>query len=863
MTDNKNVVSNPQSTVLPGSSTPQAIPLATRLAFEIQKPKDWQAFQRQCVVLFCAVLGDPYAQEYGRGGQAQKGIDILGRRDGATDCYVGIQCRLVTKPLKKGKILDDCRAALTIKANLKEIVFATTAPDDTVATDAATEIERILREEGYDLKVILYGWGGLQTLIGMHESAYAAFVPSAVATTNSRSPTRQFSSDNELAAQIAAQVVQQLQQSGLSPPPCDAGADRAHNEDPALHARIDIYREIFKDQKQPILAEKGLLALLEKETLDSKPWARFRIETNLGSIALELGREEEGAKRFEAAFVVRSNDPNAIANLALARTIQKRYEEAMSLARQALDSSPRPDHAVGYLLQAAARSTWQGDPQTLIPPDLVGSEHADLGLTEFLRRRNISGWEEHSIELSRRHLDREPFKKNHAIAILSLVLGENGLIGGGTGMVTFEELNIAADELKRIAGKYITYPYTNQHDLVANLNNAGVMLRLAGRHDECEALLREALPKAPNEPSLRRLIALSQAAVGRREEALATLSEDDDVENRLLSAELAAIDDSTAALTRVLAVDPTQLNPHLCQLRWGLTGELALKVGDTNALNSAVAALRAQDPENVTAALLEVRGEQKNGLDLKMVHQRLCEISANLPIKIDMVTRYLLAEELFRQGLPSETLAVIENHVDLSRRSPITMLYLQSLVGVRRDDAFFKAIAGAAPAVRDDPDVLWMVAIHSWNVGDLLRAYRSIEALLKQKPDDAAVRLLKIETLIRWDRSTDLFAELDKRVEDLAWEKSQDQFRIASLLGHFGYIERAAAYAYRLFLENRDKAQAWMTLSTIVLEEKRGIENRPRRWDVSLVASDVAVDLLYDDGKKQFLVILDSVVFIV
>ena len=55
------------------------------------------------------------------------------------------------------------------------------------------------------------------------------------------------------------------------------------------------------------------------------------------------------------------------------------------MARRALQSAPRADHAVSILLQAAARSAWQGDPESLIPEDLAGSEHADLGLAEFLR----------------------------------------------------------------------------------------------------------------------------------------------------------------------------------------------------------------------------------------------------------------------------------------------------------------------------------------------------------------------------------------------------------------------------------------------------------------------------------------------
>lgn len=51
-------------------------------AQEIPRPKNWQDFQRGCVVLFQAELKDPHAQECGRHGQKQRGIDILGRRNG-------------------------------------------------------------------------------------------------------------------------------------------------------------------------------------------------------------------------------------------------------------------------------------------------------------------------------------------------------------------------------------------------------------------------------------------------------------------------------------------------------------------------------------------------------------------------------------------------------------------------------------------------------------------------------------------------------------------------------------------------------------------------------------------------------------
>ena len=838
------------------AATSANVPLTARLSHEIPKPKDWQAFQRNCVLLFQAELNDPNAQEYGRGGQKQRGIDILGRRNADPNHFVGVQCRRVAKPLKEATILKDCREALELQANLKEIIFATTAPDDTKASDAALAVEQTLRSEGHDLAVVVYGWGALQNKIAVHDIAYAAFYPSIVATSAPQAPATTPPPDAALAVQVAAQVVAQLRQTGVTLPPREVDAASSNEEDPALHARIDTYRDLFKDQSQLQFAEKGLLALLKEEPLDGKPWARFRIETNLGAIALDLGREAEAIARFEAAHAVRPDDVNGLSNLALARTIQERFEEAMDLAREAPDATPRSDHAVAYLLQAAARSTWQGDPESLIPPDLVGSEHADLGLAEFLRRRDVPGWAQRSLELSRRHPQVDTFKRISALAILELALKTSAFLIGGKLPVALEDLNLAADDMKAIAEHCLNIGFANDHDLAAYLNNAAVLLRLSGRHAECEALLERGLIKTPQDYALRRFLAMVQAGDGRRHEALATLAAaDDNPESELLSAEFVAIDDPAAALTRALAMDATTLSAHLGRLRWRLIGELALKTGDTENLKAAVAGLRALDAADVTAELLEIRGQQKAGLDDEVVQDQLRAVAAALPPDVDMVVCYFVAEELRDQNLPEEASVLLEGHVDLSRRSPATTLYLQSLAVARRDNAFRKAVAAAAPEVRDDPEMLWTVAAHAWNIGDLPAAFRAVEDLLAQESDNPSARLLKIEILIRQDQSAELLAEFDRPVEDLAWRRLQDRFRVASLLGHFGYIERAAAFAYRLFLKHRDNSQAWMTLSMLVLEEGRGEADSSRLWDAPVVAPNVAVDLRYDDGEEVFFVI--------
>jgi tetratricopeptide (TPR) repeat protein len=830
-----------------------SIPITTRLGIEIPKPKDWQAFQRNCVLLFRAELGDPNAQEYGRGGQKQRGIDVLGRRGGRGDHFVGIQCRLIQRPLKEDKILSDAREALEIKAGLKELIFATTAPDDVGAHDSAIAVTQKLRDEGHDLTVVVYGWGQLQTLIAPHEIAYNAFHPSAVANSAPQAVSP-FDREVDLAARIAAQVAEQLRAAPVVVA-TDASVGNS-DEDPALHARIDIFRDLFRNRGETLLAERGLLDLLSSEDLTSKPWAKYRIETNLASIAIDLGREAEAAERFEAALSAMPDNGDARSNLALARMMQGRYDEAMTLAREALALDPQPASAISYLLQAASRSDWEGDPETLIPDDLRGSVAADLGLAEFLRRRDTPGWAARSLELSRAHDDVEEFARIRAISTLALALDSGETVPGGVGPVSDAELNRAADDLKALVEHNLAIGFDDAHDNAVHLNNAAVLLRLCERHEESEALLVKGMPTARDEPNLRRLLALARMELDRFEEGAAAIANDPDPENQILYADLLSLaGDSAAGLAAALAIDPAPLEPRLQRLRWRTIGETALRVRDAGALKRAVAGLRESDPGDIGASLMELRGLRMDGGNIEAIEDRLRALAASAPADMDMTSRFLLANELFGQDLADEASRLLEGHVDMGRASPAATLYLRSLAGARRDEAFREAIAAITSGLDAEPGILWTIAAHAWNLGDLEGSLRAIENLLAVEPDNAQARLLRIEIFIRQDKSGKIFEELEKPVEALDWRRPSDQFRLAALLGHFGFAERAADLAYRMFVEHRDLARAWTTLSILVLDEGRGPEDRPQLWGADRIAENSAVNLAYADGGEVFFIV--------
>jgi hypothetical protein len=82
-----------------------------------------------------------------------------------------------------------------------------------------------------------------------------------------------------------------------------------------------------------------------------------------------------------------------------------------------------------------------------------------------------------------------------------------------------------------------------------------------------------------------------------------------------------------------------------------------------------------------------------------------------------------------------------------------------------------------------------------------------------------------------------------------------DKLRVASLLGHFGQMGRAVAYAYRLLLENREVSQAWLCFQGLVLSEGTKLASSDESWEPNVVGENAAVDIEYDDGEKQFVIV--------
>ena len=832
------------------------LPVATRMAHEIPKPKNHQDLQRKCRVLYRHELNDPNCREHGRNGQDQSGIDIIGKRDGDASRPVAVQCRLITVPIRYEKILEDCHAALTLPDGLKprEIIFATTAPNDVDADKAAARVEQELRALGHDVSVVVLGWEELQNRISLYEQAYEVFNPAAAAAAQAYANIGTVQ-QGSLGLQVSelSRLLQTAIHQGSSPlnvRDTEAASLAGEAEDPALHARIDLLRDLFQADGWKT-AERELRKLCLSADLERKPWARYRVTTFLAHIALQRGHVEDAVSGYEIAYGLQPDQTRALANLSLARLHQGRFAEAQELARAALGKGHEPS-AVGNLIQAAARSAWEGDPLSLIPAGYERDIHIDSSLAEFYRVRELEGWEALSRDIARKYPDALDLAPIEAVAVLSALFKNSGYVAGAPAAVDYDDILHAADRMARFARRMLEQGFPDEWDRDAHLNNACVLMRVLGRHQDVLDLLQQAKSAVDGASHLRRLRAIALIGTGRWQEAVDSLTGDTDPENQILRADVTGSRDPKVGLALAEAVEAAGLPDHLAKLRFRTIAELALMSRNEAHLERAVLEMERttlQDPETCVwrATLDHLRTGDGEALKAALRAAARLVTDATPPI-----ARVSLAGRLRDGGLPLEASELLDGRIDLARQSPAAVLYLQSLAEARRDEKFRAAFAGAADALRNMPDLLWTSAAHAWNSGDLPTARAHVERLVANEPANLRFQLFRLQVVERQGQGDEVNALLALPLEDLPGSSLNDKQVLIGFLSRKGFEDRASRLAYRLFSEHQDEPEAWSSLAHLVFQRRSG---GPSTWDVSAVANDVAVDSLYEDGERLFFIV--------
>ena len=298
--------------------------MADLSSVEIPIPLNWQDFQRACVPLFRNVLRDPHAQEWGREGQDQHGIDVFGFRDADAGKPVGVQCKRIEAPITEAMLRKEIGKAHKFKPRLTELIFVTTSVRDAKIQAVCVRLTQELHGEGWPCRVVVMGWHDLRQEIVRYPDALEAFLPGA--SRAMQAPVIEAVRDEGLrtrdqSEQHTSAILDRLDRISAAKTIVRGEYDPdlepdAHSESPTLHARISTYREFIRKGRTKAALEE-LLGLLKQES-GLPPYARYRVIANIAAVHFNAGRYPEALDYTRQAQALRPDDPKAQSNLAFA-----------------------------------------------------------------------------------------------------------------------------------------------------------------------------------------------------------------------------------------------------------------------------------------------------------------------------------------------------------------------------------------------------------------------------------------------------------------------------------------------------------------------------------------------------------------
>ncbi|MFM0619772.1 hypothetical protein PQR37_37575 [Paraburkholderia nemoris] len=132
---------------------------------DIPAPADWQHFERLSRAVFSEAFSANF-NRFGRAGQRQNGIDVLGRLP--TGALIGVQCKGRTssmgKQLTKKQVDDAIAAAETYPGQLDAFYIVTTAKEDAVLQQYVIDLSGVRKAAG-KFEVTLWGWQSMSDQI--------------------------------------------------------------------------------------------------------------------------------------------------------------------------------------------------------------------------------------------------------------------------------------------------------------------------------------------------------------------------------------------------------------------------------------------------------------------------------------------------------------------------------------------------------------------------------------------------------------------------------------------------------------------------------------------------------------------------
>ncbi|WP_407193767.1 tetratricopeptide repeat protein [Bradyrhizobium sp. STM 3566] len=310
---------------------------------QLRPPPDWDKFEEICADLFSRIWDDPLVVRYGTRGQAQNGVDIYGKNDGADS---GVQCKgkrdWPPTKLTIAEIEGEVEKAKAFRPTLKSFIIVTTAENDTRTTDRANAITAEHEKHGL-FRVTVYGWRELVRRLNDH--------PDLLKKHFSSFTLRRL--EESMPDAVANRVIERLSEAKTSinpsereqAPPTQPSALSERLADALERDFSARYDRTLQRSMYPELDKNDEFAALAADVLAAPPGSpspglRRQILLRASRAASIKGRIEDATRLLTAgqSFSGETSDLSARARLAAA---QGRPNQAIQLLRDETDPDAR------------------------------------------------------------------------------------------------------------------------------------------------------------------------------------------------------------------------------------------------------------------------------------------------------------------------------------------------------------------------------------------------------------------------------------------------------------------------------------------------------------------------------------------
>jgi tetratricopeptide (TPR) repeat protein/predicted nucleic acid-binding protein len=824
--------------------------------FHIQKPADWQGFERASAILWRYILDDDSIHCFGRSGQAQHGMDMFGYRSHDPSRIVGIQCKCkgFGEEATEKELRADLAKALKFKPQLNEYYFTTTGPDDTKLSQVAAQLVEEQLKLGRKIIIKVWGWGTLEDRINEHPEAALVFDPYHSATakiqTERHDQGMALQQNNHLAVMSAISAL------GASIGATDATSGAVNAAEVALDAEIDRYRDRANNDK-PQSALDLLQDLLKSLTDKNSGHIWFRVKANIAHCYLKLGDEKAAADMLDEAITHAPDDPKAAANVVLSMMLRGNHNEALDRALVELEKTPDNEALAGYAVQAAGYSGIE-DVLSRIPEALRATDAVQKHHLMNLRNAGDPTWGDLARQGRSRDGNDEFYKRQAADAdIQSVVEGEHKR----TWVLQAEDrplLRRAANDLISLwtQAKGGEAPY--RPDNLALCINATMALIALGEGTEARDLIFDGhkVSQGKDKDLLVRVaaIALEIGDKALAEETFPQLEEDGAA--LLLRSQIAARYGNWDYLAGIAGTDALETIPE--------TERDVIKALTSSA---AIKKLAASDPAAATAQLDRIISDfATSGRASVLIAQtaeelKMKEASAtayrhavsSITDNSHIASRTMVAGYAARRDDHAAVIELMDGFVDTSADTR-ELLELASAFAYQfppkaRAVGFF---AGLPDAIRNSQKYALLEGIMHYHRGELGLAEERFIKARELTPDQIQPILMQVQTMFRQKRKGDLPALVKNLDPDSLMGSPVDRVNLAQVLAAGGRVDDALHFGFDTLDANRNNPKVslkWLGLGLGHLKRLHELSDAP-------IGVGMWTKLVSDDGQiNEFLVV--------